>query len=153
MKLCTSTTIRTSCERLWPLLTSSQMTASDFFCLGLPRPVACELPDQAGGVGCERRCISDRGTITQVLTEWKPPQRLAFRMVATDHTWGRHVASIEETFVLTAVRAGTRITRITRLTARGPWSWLKELLFCVGVKRVHLYVFKNWRLQTEVAKV
>jgi hypothetical protein len=149
MKIRTSTVIRASCDQLWPLLTNSQMTAPGYFCLGVPRPVACELPGAAGRVGAERRCISDRGTVTQVITEWQPPNRLRFRMVSTDHSWGRCVESIEEEFTLERIPLGTRITRVTSIAARGFLRSVKEVLFYFGLKRVHLFVFQNWRTQAE----
>ena len=149
MKIRTSRVIRASCERLWPLLTNSQMTAPGCFCLGIPRPVACELPEAEGRVGAERRCVSDRGTVTQVITEWQPPYRLRFRMVSTDHAWGRCVDSIEEEFILEQGPGGTRMTRVTTFAARGFLRLFKEALFYVGLKRVHLFVFKNWRDQAE----
>jgi hypothetical protein len=149
MKIRTSTVIRASCDRLWPLLTNSQMTAPGYFCLGVPRPVACELPGATGRVGAERRCISDRGTVTQVITEWQPPHLLRFRMVSTDHSWGRCVDSIEEEFRLETTPFGTQITRVTSIAARGFLPSVKEGLFYFGLKRVHLFVFKNWRNQAE----
>ena len=149
MKIRTSTVIRSSCDRLWPLLTNSQMTAPGYFCLGVPRPVACELPGATGRVGAERRCISDRGTVTQVITEWQPPHLLRFRMVSTDHRWGRCVDSIEEEFTLESIPVGTRITRVTSIVARGFLPSVKEGMFFLGLKRVHLFVFKNWRSQAE----
>jgi hypothetical protein len=149
MKIRTSTVIRASCDRLWPLLTNSQMTAPGYFCLGVPRPVACELPGATGRVGAERRCISDRGTVTQVITEWQPPHLLRFRMVSTDHSWGRCVDSIEEEFKLETTPLGTQITRVTSIIARGFLPSVKEGMFYFGLKRVHLFVFKNWRNQAE----
>lgn len=149
MKIATSTVMRTTADRLWPLLTGSQMTAPGCFCFGIPRPVACELPATAGGVGAERRCISDRGTVIQTITHWDPPARLKFRMNSTDHHWGRCVDSIEEDFTLEEVPEGLRITRVTQIAAKGTMKMLKGALFCVGLKRVHLYVFKNWRGQSQ----
>ena len=147
MRIRTSAYIPATPEGLWPLLTGSQMTAPGCFCFGLPRPVACELPESEGKVGAERRCISDRGTVTQTITHWQPPQRLKFRMVTTDHTWGPCVDALEEDFALEAAGDGTRITRTTRIAARGGFKAVKEALFCIGLKRVHRYVFKNWRQQ------
>lgn len=152
MKIRTSTRIPAAPESLWPLLTGSQMTAPGCFCLGIPRPVACELPDAAGRVGAERRCISDRGTVTQTITDWQPPERLQFHMASTDHAWGRCVEALEEDFTLVAEAGGTRITRTTRIAARGRFKPLKETLFCIGLKRVHWYVFKNWRRQSDEAR-
>jgi hypothetical protein len=146
MKIKTSAIIPKSPEQLWPLLTHSQMTASGCFCPGIPRPVACELPSQQGGVGAERRCVSDMGTIHQTITVWEPPTLLQFRMNSTDQYWGPCVNSIEENFELKAIDNGTRITRTTQISAKRPLSFFKEALFCIGLKRVHFYVFKNWRM-------
>jgi len=152
VRIRTSVIIPSSPEGLWPLLTDSQMTAPGCFCLGLPRPVACELPETVGEVGAERRCVSDRGTVTQTITHWQPPQRLKFKMVSTNHSWGPCVEALEEDFALEANGGQTRITRTTRISARGGLRAFKEALFCIGLKRVHLYVFKNWRKQMAGAK-
>jgi hypothetical protein len=70
-------------------------------------------------------------------------------MVSTDHSWGRCVDSIEEEFTLERIPQGTRITRVTSIAARGFLRFVKEGLFYIGLKRVHLFVFKNWRIQAE----
>lgn len=145
MKITTSTFIPAGQLQVWPLLTQSRMEVPGCFCLGVPRPVACELPNPAGGIGSQRRCISDRGTVTQEITHWQPPSHLRFHMVATDHSWGTKVESLEENFLLMPCDQGTKITRTTRLIAKGPWRCLKELGFYFGLKRVHFYVFRNWR--------
>jgi hypothetical protein len=44
---------------------------------------------------------------------------------------------------------GTQITRVTSIAARGFLPSVKEGLFFFGLKRVHLFVFKNWRNQAE----
>lgn len=149
MRVRTSTFIESTREQLWPLLTSSQMTASGYFCLGVPRPLYCELPNQSGGVGAERRCVSDRGTVIQEITGWDPPERLRFRMVSTDHDWARWIASIDEEFVLDSEGSGVRLTRTTRCTTKGLAAALKERVVWFGLKRVHLYVFANWKRELE----
>jgi len=149
MQIRTSVVIKAPSENLWPLLTNSRMDVSGCFCLGVPRPVACELPHSKGGIGSERRCISDRGTVIQKITEWKPSERLQFKMISTNHGWGPWVESIEENFQLQECDHGTRITRTTDIRARGPFRSLKELGFYFGLKRVHFYVFKNWRSKAE----
>jgi len=145
MRIRTSQIILANPEQLWPLLTNSRMDVPGCFCLGLPRPVACELPDSTGGVGSERRCISDRGTVIQRITNWQPSRVLQFEMVTTDHCWGPYVESLKEHFELEPCSSGTRITRTTHIKATGLFRTLKELSFSLGLKRVHLYVFKNWR--------
>jgi len=149
MKIRTSTLVRSTPEALWPLLTNSSMEVPGCFCLGLPRPVSCELPDSVGGVGAERRCISDRGVVVQRITRWVPPRHLQFEMVSTDHGWGPYVDSIAEDFLIERNSRGSRIIRTTTLIATQPLQWIKELGFYMGLKRVHLYVFKNWRAQVE----
>lgn len=151
MKIRTSRILPATPEQVWPLLTNSRMDVPGCFCLGLPRPVACELPQSPGGVGAERRCLSDRGTVIQQITNWRPFDRLQFRMVSTDHDWGPCVESLEEDFRLEPCGQGTRITRTTHIQASGLFRTIKELGFFLGLKRVHLYVFKNWRSTSELA--
>lgn len=149
MRIQTSTVIKADPDDLWPLLTNSAMEVPGCFCLGLPRPVSCELPDSAGGVGAERRCISDRGTVVQRITRWTPPRELHFEMVSTDHCWAPQVETIREEFLIVPCERGVRITRTTTLKATRPFRFIKEVGFYLGLKRVHLYVFKNWRARME----
>lgn len=127
------------------MLTNSRMDVPGWFCLGLPRPVSCELPSAEGGEGAERRCISDRGTVIQKITEWNPSERLRFKMISTDHGWGPCVEALEEDFLLEEKSGGTRVSRTTRIRAKGWLPRVKELGFYFGLKRVHRYVFRNWR--------
>lgn len=152
MKIRTSTLIRSTPAQIWPLLTQSSMEVPGCFCLGLPRPVACELPNSVGEVGSERRCISDRGVVVQKITAWTPPSFLRFEMVSTDHGWGPEVESIREEFHLCPGAADTRVTRTTTLVAAKPFRMIKEIGFYMGLKRVHFFVFKNWRAQAEAPK-
>lgn len=149
MKIRTSTIIKTSRERLWPLLTNSEMSVPGCFCLGVPKPVECRLPDGEGDVGASRQCVSDRGVVNQEITTWQQPEQLRFEMVNTDHDWSPCVESITEQFDLEDISNGTRITRTTTLRAKGYFRPLKELGFYFGLKRVHYFVFKNWRIQME----
>lgn len=59
--------------------------------------------------------------------------------------WSPCVESITEQFDLEDVDKGTRITRTTTLRAKGYFRLLKEVGFYFGLKRVHYFVFKNWR--------
>ena len=125
------------------------MDVPGWFCLGLPQPKACELANGEGGVGLERRCTSDRGVVIQRITEWSPPTKLTFEMVNTDHTWSSSVDSLKEEFVLMDKGGQTVVTRRTTIKAKGFLSLIKEIGFYAGLKRVHLYVFKNWRATAE----
>lgn len=137
---------------VWPLLTDSRMMLSGCFCLGVPRPVACELVGEVGGVEAERRCISDRGEVLQRITGWEPGELLEFRMLKTNHAWKNCVETLEERFELVAESGGTRLTRVTKLRAKGRCAKLKACLIATGLKRVHHYVFKNWKNQLRQEK-
>lgn len=70
-------------------------------------------------------------------------------MVSTDQGWGPHVESLREEFRIRPGRCGVVVTRTTTIRATRPWRRIKELAFYLGLKRVHLHVFKNWLLQAE----
>lgn len=70
-------------------------------------------------------------------------------MISTDHDWGPCVDALEEEFHLVPVGEGTRITRTTTIKAKGSLPVLKELGFYTGLKRVHRYVFSNWKKEAE----
>lgn len=149
MKIKTAVTINAAKEDLWPLLTNSRMQAQGIFCLGVPKPVECRLPDGEGKVGAARQCISESGVVNQEILRWQAPNRLEFKMVNTDHDWSPCVDSIVERFDLEEADEGTKIIRTTTLQAKGHFRCFKELGFYFGLKRVHLFVFKNWRLHAE----
>ena len=113
--------------------------------LGPPRPVRCELPDGAGGVGATRRCVSDRGTVTQRVTEWAEGERLAFELVAEDAGLGAHVAAMRDVFELAGAGGGTRLTRRTELVPRGPCPRLRGLALAVAVRRVHRFTMRGFQ--------
>lgn len=144
----TSTTIKASPETIWPLLTNSKMTEAGCFCFGVPKPVECRM-EEVGDVDAKRQCVSDRGIVDQKITEWNPPQALRFEMQNTDHSWSPFVESIEEGFEPERTESGTKIVRQTTLIAKGPFRLFKELAFYAGLKRVHFFVFRNWRAQAE----
>ncbi len=152
MKITTTTVLAATREDVWPLLTGSTMNLPGCFCLGVPRPIACELPGGTGGVGAERRCISDRGTVVQRITVWEPPARLRFEMRSTDHTWAAMVDSLEDEFTLHDAATGTRVTRTTHLVANSPLRLVREFGFALGIKRVHFHVFKNWRASAAMTR-
>ncbi len=134
-------------EALWALLCDSRMTVphrSPLFRLGLPRPVECRLPDGDGGVGQQRECRAEGGSVLQEITVWEPPVRLEFRMVRTNlvHRW--FFDTIVEEFRLAPVDAST--TRVTRTTLGRikPRFYLMCPLFKLGLRQVHRFVYRNW---------
>lgn len=147
MRLQTSVIIRQPAEKIWPLLCSSKMDGALCcpFRLGVPKPVECRLPAGQGGVGAERQCISTQGVIRQRITEWSPPNRLRFEMEDTNLYFRPCVSAIVEEFTLTEINGGTRLTRTTRVTVTGRMIPIKSLALGIGLKFVHLYVFRNWR--------
>lgn len=132
---------------VWPLLCESEMDRSGPFLLrlGLPRPVRCHLPDGPGGIGRERECVSDHGTVRQRILEWEPPVRLVFRMERTDLPELRPVEELVDTFDLEESSVGTRIVRTTHVRFRTPLPPWRRALLSLGLKRIHRYVFRNWR--------
>jgi hypothetical protein len=40
---------------------------------------------------------------------------------------------------------GTRATRITTLTVIGGFRWTKQVALWLGLKKIHRFVFGNWR--------
>lgn len=148
MKIVSRTTLPGSPEEIWPLLCSSKMELGTacLFQLGLPRPVECRLPGGSGGVGEERQCISDRGVIRQRITGWEAPRRLKFEMEETTLYFRPCVASIREEFLLTPRNdKQTEVRRTTEIEVTGFASRLKGLGIWVGMKKIHCYVFRNWR--------
>jgi len=153
MRVKTTATFKSDANIIWPLLTNSEMSIDGCFCFGMPRPVSCELPNSEGGVGAERRCTSDRGTITQRITEWDPPLKLRFKMESSNQYWSPCMQSIDERFIISDIDGRRKVTRITTYKATGLLRYAKELVFWIGLKRVHLYVFKNWKAQSEQVSV
>jgi hypothetical protein len=135
-------------DKLWPLLFNSKMDDNQpcILLCGLPKPVECRLPDNQGGVGSKRECVSDRGTIQQRITEWEPGQKLSFELERTDLYFGPCVKSIEEQFELrNDKQGGCKITRTTTFKAKGLLAPFISLPMFIGLKAIHRYVFGNWR--------
>lgn len=148
MQIRTSTVIAASAECVWPLLCDSKMQGSlpCVFRLGVPQPLECRLVEGQGGVGASRQCISRQGVVNQRIVHWQPPLSLKFEMVDSNLYFRRCVRYICEEFCLQPLDGGqTVLTRTTTIKAEGFAAVLKELLLCLGLKVVHLYVFKNWR--------
>lgn len=137
-----------SAAELWPLLFNSKMDNKQpcYLLCGLPKPLECRLPDSQGGVGSTRECVSDKGTIQQLITEWVPGHKLSFQLVKTDLYFGPCVESILEQFELTDNnQAGCQITRTTTFRAKGPLAPVVSIPMFIGLKAIHRYVFSNWK--------
>jgi len=116
------------------------------FRLGVPQPLECRLVEGQGGEGARRQCISHQGVVNQRIVHWQPPLSLKFEMVDSSLYFRRCVSFIREEFALQPLDGGlTGLTRITTIKAAGFAAPFKELVLCLGLKVVHLYVFKNWR--------
>ena len=133
-------------DSVWPLLCNSKMDHSSalLFKLGVPQPLECRLP--AGqGVGAERECISDQGTIHQRILVWSPPAKMVFRMERLDVPSARGIDDIEESFDLEPSSRGVAVTRTTRVRVGRGFSLWKRFELRLGLKQVHRYVFRNWQ--------
>jgi len=124
--------------------------SSILFRLGVPQPIECRLPSGEGGVGKERECVSDQGVVRQRILVWAPPERLSFRMEASDIGSVKSVAQIEDTFELVPARRGVTVVRTTTSTVVGRFRSVKKVALFFALKHVHRYVFQNWaRLTSE----
>jgi hypothetical protein len=147
MKVTTSVDINKALEVVWPMLCNSTMADDKpiLFRFGVPKPVECKLKTGVGGVGSDRQCISNLGTINQTITCWEPNKKLEFEMKDTDMYFGKYISSIRDKFELSDLdNQRTRITRTTEFQLNGLFGLLKSLPVWVGLKRVHKYVFENW---------
>lgn len=119
---------------------------SPLFCLGLPQPVECRLPDGEGAVGGRRECVAADGTVQQQITVWEPPERLAFRMERTDLIHRLFLSEVIERFELTALDSSTTLIERTTTARIKPRFYLLCPFFKLGLRAVHRYVFRNWAL-------
>ena len=114
------------------------------FHLGVPQPLQCRLPEGRGEVGAERECVSDRGVVRQRILDWRPPERLSFRMEETDLPIQAFVRDMVDTIVLVPSESNLRVTRTTIARVSGRYRVLRKLLLYIGIKQVHRYVFRSW---------
>ncbi len=138
---------------VWPLLCNSKMDRSNslLFRLGVPQPLECRLP-AGDGVGAERECVSDQGTVHQRILEWVPERALAFRMETNDLPSAKGIEAIEDRFEIEPIRSGVAVYRQTRVQVAADYPWLKRLELRLGLKQVHRYVFRNWQRLARVAR-
>lgn len=138
---------------VWPLLCNSKMDRSNslLFRLGVPQPLECRLP-AGDGVGAERECVSDQGTVHQRILEWVPERALAFRMETNDLPSAKGIEAIEDRFEIEPIRRGVAVYRQTRVQVAADYPLLKRLELRLGLKQVHRYVFRNWQRLARVAR-
>lgn len=149
MKIQTKAILPKPPHAVWPLLCNSHMDEHIpcLFRFGIPKPVECKLPPGEGGVGLARQCISDQGKMNQKITVWEKDKKLCFEMKDTDMYFGACVTSIKEQFELLPLENNqTQITRTTEFQVSGFLKIPKSLLIWIGLKNVHRYVFKNWKM-------
>ena len=147
--------MQASPQRIWPLLCDSHMElpAGWPFCLGMPRPIECRLPDGSGAVGGARECVSNQGRVAQRILQWDEPKRLRFEMVKTDLCFRDSISRLVDTFDLTPLESNqTRVTRTTEVTLAGALKPLKAIAVWFGLKSVHRYVFRNWAVMAKAAE-
>jgi hypothetical protein len=147
MKLTTTKIFTASPEALWPLLFGSKMDDKQpcYFLFGLPKPVECRLKNNMGGVGQTRECVSDKGTIQQIILEWEPNKKLKFKLLETDIYFGPCIESIVETFEIKPVNVHqTAISRETEFKIIPGANFFISIPMLIGLKSIHRYVFNNW---------
>lgn len=158
MRVRTETMVSKPVEDVWSDLCGSRMRLTPrcpVFYVGAPRPVECRLPEGRGGLGAPRQCVSAQGTIEQRITEWTPSTRLAFRMEGTDLPFRRCVRELSDTFELVESRAAgggraTTLVRTTHVQVSGRMRCVKLASVYMGLKAVHRFVFRDWRVAAGV---
>jgi hypothetical protein len=148
MTLTTTYSFDAKPEQLWPLLFNSKMDKKHpcYFLCGLPKPVECRLAEGKGGVGQTRECVSDKGIIKQEITDWQPNKLLAFQMKESNIYFSPCVKSIKDRFELQETEEGkTTITRRTDFEIGLPARPFVSIPMLIGLKSIHLYVFRNWK--------
>ena len=135
-----------SANTVWPLLCDSRIEgrARLLFYLGVPQPLQCRLPEGRGEVGAERECVSDRGIVRQRILDWRPEERLSFRMEETSLPIRAFVRDMVDTIVLVPSGSSVHVTRTTTVRVSGRYRILRKWLLRVGIKQVHRYVFRSW---------
>lgn len=151
MRIITSYRIKTTPEKLWPLLFGSKMDSKKpcYFLMGLPKPIECKIEGNIGGVGQKRQCVSDKGTIQQTILEWVPNKKLVFEMAETNIYFGPCVECIKESFVINPL--DEKLVLITREThfSLSRNKFILSIPMWIGLKSIHRYVFKNWKRLSE----
>jgi hypothetical protein len=90
--------------------------------------------------------------MNQRVTEWKENEVLAFRM-ESESIGLKWVEALDDRFTLERTEEGTRLTRTTNVTLAGMCRPLKALGIFVTLKKIHRYVFENWRAEASVSRV
>lgn len=155
VRISTALEIAASPSTVWSRLCDAEMPATTpcEFRLGVfspPRPLACELPSGAGGVGATRRCVSDRGVVLQRITDWSVNERLAFELVSENAGLGTHVREMRDVFELTPLPQGaTRLERTTELVPAGPCPRLRGFALALALRRVHRFTMHGFKSLAE----
>jgi len=95
-------------------------------------------------VGVERECVSDRGIVRQRILDWRPEERLSFRMEETSLPIRAFVREMVDTIVLVPSGSSLQVTRTTTVRVSGRYRILRKWLLRIGIKQVHRYVFRSW---------
>jgi len=118
------------------------------FNLGVPLPKKCEITHAVNGVGKTRRCISDKGHIDQIITDYQPNVRLAFRMQSHNLKTRFKIGDMEDEFIFKKLNdETTRLQRTTHITIPpGIGLIFRSLAIRQSIKNVHRYVYNNIKL-------
>jgi hypothetical protein len=143
----TSQSFECPASAVWTLMCNSRMddSSSLFFKLGVPQPLECRVADSQPGVGSERECVSDQGTVHQRILVWAPDKSLSFRMESTDMPFRQYVGGIVDRFELNATPRGVVVIRTTRIDTKGRFQFVTRVALYLSLKKVHRYVFQNWK--------
>ncbi len=151
-------------EQIWPHLSKLDLPAPDFwmFRAGVAHPLEIRTAEQRLGGG--RECVLSTGTMHEIITEWEPGSRLAFKMLNTPPTmreWNpmgevqvEHLLGyyecLEGSFYLIPLSGGrTKLVGKSvfqhRFSPRTYWSWWTDLI----VSQVHSSVMEEVKRAAE----
>jgi Polyketide cyclase / dehydrase and lipid transport len=102
-------------EDVWPLLCNFKLPKNPkWYLKSLPFPQECKIIGK-NGIGAHRKCKTTKCHINQKITEWTPPNRLAFVVVSDNGGILKRVKRLEYILVLEWTGQSTSMTCRTNL--------------------------------------
>jgi hypothetical protein len=109
--------------------------------LGLPVPVRCSL--EGRGIGAQRTCYFENGSIQETVREWNPPYSMRLTIDRTNMP-GRHWLGFEDArYELRPSGSGTLLMRTTTFTSRLAPVWYWRYFERLGIEAEHEYILSD----------
>ena len=115
LSVSSSTIINAQPEEIWPLLCNFKLpNRPKWYLRSIPFPRQCEVVGKKG-LGAHRKCKTTTCQIDQKITEWAPPNKLAFVSTSATGNLLNNTKKFEYVLTLEKVPQGTRMTCVTNL--------------------------------------